>query len=316
MTEILGAERIFLIDDHELVREFEDAACPKTDSERFIAEIWADVLGVGDVPVTADFFLDLSGHSLVAAQMVTKIREITGCPLTVRDAHEFTTVRRLTTHLNGLLDAVPPTGSSVLEAATPRSARPRRTPHLVGPVRRPRPMPSPRPRADLSVYSTPASRQVRTLLDVLEATAREHPDAPALDDGRPMTYRVLMRRVGEVAAMLRSAGVGTGDRVGVRMTSGTAELYLAILGVLTAGAAYVPVDADDPDERAATIWEEAEVCGVLGDGMDFVPRQAPAAAPGASKADAGRRRLDHLHLGVHGEAQGCGDQPPLRGGVR
>ena len=71
--------------------------------------------------------------------------------------------------------------------------------------------------------------------------------------------------------MLRSAGVGAGDRVGVRMSSGTADLYLAILGVLAAGAAYVPVDADDPDERAATIWEEADVCGVLGDGMAFTP---------------------------------------------
>ena len=59
-----------------------------------------------------------------------------------------------------------------------------------------------------------------------------------------------MRRVRGVATMLRSAGVGAGDRVGVRMSSGTADLYLAILGVLAAGAAYVPVDVDDPDERA------------------------------------------------------------------
>ena len=45
-------------------------------------------------------------------------------------------------------------------------------------------------------------------------------------------------------------GVGVGDRVGIRIASGTADLYIAILGVLAAGAAYVPVDADDPDERA------------------------------------------------------------------
>ena len=120
--------------------------------------------------------------------------------------------------------------------------------------------------ADLAIYPTPPPHQVRTLLDVLETTAAEHPGAPALDDGRSVTYAELMQRVRGVATMLRSAGVGAGDRVGVRMSSGTADLYLAILGVLSAGAAYVPVDVDDPDERADTIWEEADVCGVLTDG--------------------------------------------------
>ena len=60
------------------------------------------------------------------------------------------------------------------------------------------------------------------------------------------------------------------------MSSGTADLYLAILGVLAAGAAYVPVDVDDPDERATTIWEEADVCGVLTDGMTFAACRGPA----------------------------------------
>ena len=105
-----------------LARVFDDAACAETDSERLVAEIWAEVLGIRDVPATADFFVDLGGHSLVAAQMVRKVREITGCPLTVRDAYEFTTVRGLTAHLNGLLVAVPPTGSGVFGAAMPRSA--------------------------------------------------------------------------------------------------------------------------------------------------------------------------------------------------
>ena len=45
--------------------------------------------------------------------------------------------------------------------------------------------------------------------------------------------------------------------MGVRIRSGTTELYVAIAAVLIAGAAYVPVDADDPDERAATVFAEA-----------------------------------------------------------
>ena len=64
----------------------------------------------------------------------------------------------------------------------------------------------------------------------------------------------------------RPSASGPGDRVGVRVPSGTIELYTAILGVLAAGAAYVPVDVDDPDERAATVFREAGVARVLVEG--------------------------------------------------
>ena len=47
-----------------LVRVTEDAVRPRTASERLVAEVWAEVLGVTDVSATADFFLDLGGHSL------------------------------------------------------------------------------------------------------------------------------------------------------------------------------------------------------------------------------------------------------------
>ncbi len=146
---------------------------------------------------------------------------------------------------------------------------------------RPAAIPGPRtaPPADLAVYRTPLPRRARTLLDVLEETTARHPDAPALDAGAPLTYRTLLAQVGRVAAMLQTCGVRAGDRVGVRMSSGTADLYLGILGVLAAGAAYVPVDADDPAERAETIWAEAHVCGVLGDGVRFTPRGRPASRP-------------------------------------
>lgn len=107
----------------------------------------------------------------------------------------------------------------------------------------------------------------RTLIDVLRATVDAHADSPALDDGSvSLTYRELFDAVRGAAAGLAAVGIGPGDRVGVRIPSGTAELYTAILGVMAAGAAYVPVDVDDPDERAATVFREAGVARVLTEG--------------------------------------------------
>lgn len=121
----------------------------------------------------------------------------------------------------------------------------------------------------------------RTLLDVFAETVARHPGAPALDDGEQvLSYRRLAEEVEVVRQRLADAGVGVGDRVGVRISSGTAELYVAILAVLAAGAAYVPVDADDPDERAELVFGEAGVCAVLSDGGTLTPFAEPAGRPG------------------------------------
>jgi non-ribosomal peptide synthetase-like protein len=112
--------------------------------------------------------------------------------------------------------------------------------------------------------ATAAAPAPRTLIDVLDATARQFPEAAALDDGRHrLDYASLRAEVTAMAERLGDLGVGRGDRVGVRIPSGTVDLYLAILGVLAAGAAYVPVDADDPDERAALVFGEAGVRAVI-----------------------------------------------------
>ena len=106
--------------------------------------------------------------------------------------------------------------------------------------------------------------QPRTLLDILRETTVAHPEASALDDGGgALSYRELMARVIQVAACLTTAGVARGDRVGIRMPSGSRELYVSILAVLAVGAAYVPVDADDPQERAELVFGEAAVCGII-----------------------------------------------------
>ncbi|MFJ4672562.1 Pls/PosA family non-ribosomal peptide synthetase [Kitasatospora purpeofusca] len=105
----------------------------------------------------------------------------------------------------------------------------------------------------------------RTLIDILDATARRYPAEPALDDGRTVLgYRALAAEVEQLRRRLAAAGIGRGDRVGVRVPSGTNDLYVSVLAVLAAGAAYVPVDFEDPDERAQLVFEEAAVAAVLG----------------------------------------------------
>ncbi|MBB5165152.1 Pls/PosA family non-ribosomal peptide synthetase [Mycobacterium sp. AZCC_0083] len=104
----------------------------------------------------------------------------------------------------------------------------------------------------------------RTLIDILYETAERHPDSPAIDDGQvQLTYAELVLDIEESVEWLAARGIGRGDRIGIRMPSGSYALYVAILSTLAAGAAYVPVDADDPDERAALVFGEAGVVGVI-----------------------------------------------------
>ncbi|MBA8815610.1 non-ribosomal peptide synthetase-like protein [Microbacterium halimionae] len=119
--------------------------------------------------------------------------------------------------------------------------------------------------------------KARTLMDVLHETAAQFPEASALDDGSgALSYRELLAHVGRTAARLYDAGVRRGDRVGVRVASGSKELYISILGILAAGAAYVPVDADDPDERARLVFGEAAVKGIIVGSGDYVSSDGDA----------------------------------------
>jgi non-ribosomal peptide synthetase-like protein len=110
----------------------------------------------------------------------------------------------------------------------------------------------------------------RTLIDILRQTAARNPQGSALaDEAGTLSYRELLMHVEAAAAGLRRAGVRRGDRVGIRVPSGTRTLYVSILATLSAGAAYVPVDADDPDERARLVFSEARVAGIIGTDAAF-----------------------------------------------
>src|SRR6478672_10469345 len=107
------------------------------------------------------------------------------------------------------------------------------------------------PEIPAQYVQSPYAPEPRTLVDILYDTAGRYPDAAAIDD------------IEDSVAWLAARGIGRGDRIGIRMPSGSYALYVAILATLASGAAYVPVDADDPDERAALVFGEADVVGVI-----------------------------------------------------
>lgn len=102
------------------------------------------------------------------------------------------------------------------------------------------------------------------MIDILRATAARHPSPSAIEDSTGTLSYAELEAVQAGGVERARAGVRRGDWVGVRCPSRIARLYLAILSVLAAGAAYVPVDADDPPERAELVFGEAAgVAGVL-----------------------------------------------------
>lgn len=126
----------------------------------------------------------------------------------------------------------------------------------------------------------------RTLVDIFNETVEQCPSALALDSGVDvLTYAELAEAADDLAARLAESGVRRGDRVGVRVRSGTTDLYVAILGVLHAGAAYVPVDAEDPDDRARVVFAEAHVRAVIGNDLAIASTTAATRPTATDEAD-------------------------------
>ncbi|MEW2165596.1 non-ribosomal peptide synthase/polyketide synthase [Streptomyces sp. NPDC007084] len=83
-----------------------DRLAPRTPREEALAAIWADVLGTDEVGVTDDF-LDLGGDSVLAARLLSRIRDDLGVRLTVRDVFTARTVAALVPLLGDPCAAAP-----------------------------------------------------------------------------------------------------------------------------------------------------------------------------------------------------------------
>ncbi|MEM9599079.1 MAG: condensation domain-containing protein, partial [Acidobacteriota bacterium] len=100
--------------------------------------------------------------------------------------------------------------------------------------------------------------QDATLHGLVAAQAERTPDAVALEQigGGELTYRQLLERSRRLAHHLRGLGVGPDRPVAVSLERGPA-MVVALLGVLEAGGAYLPIDPDYPAERAAFMLEDS-----------------------------------------------------------
>jgi amino acid adenylation domain-containing protein len=109
---------------------------------------------------------------------------------------------------------------------------------------------------------------------LFEAQADRTPDAPAVVfGGEHLTYAELEGRANRLANHLAGRGVGPGARVALLLPRG-ADLVVAELAVLKAGAAYVPVNPDDPAERIAFLLADSGARVVLAPAGQAVPGAA------------------------------------------
>jgi amino acid adenylation domain-containing protein len=99
--------------------------------------------------------------------------------------------------------------------------------------------------------------------ELFAARAARAPDAAALVfEGAALSYAELDRRANRLARHLRASGVGPGAIVGVSLRR-SPDLVAAVLAVLKAGAAYVPLDPAYPRDRLAFMFADAGIAALV-----------------------------------------------------
>jgi amino acid adenylation domain-containing protein/non-ribosomal peptide synthase protein (TIGR01720 family) len=152
---------------------------------------------------------------------------------------EAVRIERMLQHLESLLAAMPEGGEQSLESL-PLLSRAERAQLL-------------REWNDTAAPPPPA------LLARLEEQAERTPDAVALAyEEAWLSYRQLHARAGDLARRLRALGVGAERVVGMAVER-SADMIVALLGILKAGAAYLPLDLHDPAARQARMLADAGV---------------------------------------------------------
>ncbi|GAA3983101.1 amino acid adenylation domain-containing protein [Thermobifida alba] len=131
-------------------------------------------------------------------------------------------------------------------------------------------------RAARDRVNAPAAPAVRAVLhEAVFAAADRAPDRPAVvTDGGVLTHGELAERALRIAAGLRRRGVAPDDAVAVCLPKGPDQVA-AVLGVLAAGAVYVPVGPDQPRLRRDRVHRAARIAFTVGAGGDPARRARP-----------------------------------------
>ncbi|MGF6358105.1 amino acid adenylation domain-containing protein/non-ribosomal peptide synthase protein (TIGR01720 family), partial [Paenibacillus sp. 4624] len=97
----------------------------------------------------------------------------------------------------------------------------------------------------------------KTLIRLFQEQAERIPDAAAVTfNGQEMTYRALNERVNRLARTLRSHGITRGGLVAI-MAERSIEMVVGMLAAHKAGAGYVPIDPEYPEERIRFLIEDS-----------------------------------------------------------
>src|SRR5664279_4754223 len=101
------------------------------------------------------------------------------------------------------------------------------------------------------------------LTDAFCAWAKRNPQAKALGyDGLELDYATLLQQSYAVARLLASKGMGPGDRVALIMPKSN-QAIVALLGILLAGAAYVPLDPRSPPARLSNTLADCNPAALI-----------------------------------------------------
>lgn len=129
-----------------------------------------------------------------------------------------------------------------------------------------------------------------TLVALLESAAAATPEALALvSDDIELTYAALHARANRLAHWLIEQGVGTEDIVGLRLGT-SVEFIVAVLAVLKAGGAYLPIDPAYPDDRIEYLVDDAKPRLLLGAAELAAAEEAATELPTTAPTDAERLR--------------------------
>ena len=102
-----------------------------------------------------------------------------------------------------------------------------------------------------------------SIAELFERQVQQHPTSTALlFDNQAITYSELNRRANKLAHHLRRQGIKPQTRVAICVER-SVELIVGLLGILKAGAAYVPLDPNNPSQRLHYILEDTAAAALI-----------------------------------------------------